>query len=104
MVGARRSCHGVMFLSLDHRTHGKILPLLKASEKSCVAVLFHLEKVKATDPLMEDLHQLMYRRKGKGTTRKTDIKGFSGFVYAEDVKVRLNVMAIHRKATTTVRF
>ena len=32
---------------------------------------------------MEELHKVLYRRTGKGTTRKKDILNFSGFVYPD---------------------
>ncbi|KAL3135074.1 hypothetical protein ABBQ32_008019 [Trebouxia sp. C0010 RCD-2024] len=47
-------------------------------------VAFHLSKVTGRHELLEDLHQILYGRKGKLTTRKKDIQAFSGFTFADD--------------------
>lgn len=47
-------------------------------------VAFHLGKVTGRDELLEDLHQILYGRKGKLTTRKKDIQAFSGFTFADE--------------------
>lgn len=47
-------------------------------------VTFRLGKVTGRDELLEDLHQILYGRKGKLSTRKRDISAFSGFTFADD--------------------
>ncbi|KAL0045693.1 hypothetical protein WJX82_001892 [Trebouxia sp. C0006] len=47
-------------------------------------VAFQLSKVTGRDELLEDLHQILYARKGKLSTRKKDIQAFSGFAYTDD--------------------
>ncbi|KAL0021164.1 hypothetical protein WJX77_006655 [Trebouxia sp. C0004] len=47
-------------------------------------VAFHLSKVTGRDELLEDLHQILYARKGKLSTRKKDIQAFSGFTFTDD--------------------
>lgn len=44
---------------------------------------YHLSKVKGADEILEDLHTILFRRKGKASARKKNIKKFSGFVYPE---------------------
>eukprot|EP00884_Botryococcus_braunii_P019523 jgi/Botrbrau1/6254/Bobra.0129s0007.2 len=44
---------------------------------------YHLSKVKGGDEILEDLHNILFRRKGKASARKKNIKKFSGFVYPE---------------------
>lgn len=46
-------------------------------------VAFHLSKITGRDELLEDLHTLLYKRKGKLSTRKRDIGSFSGFVFED---------------------
>lgn len=65
------------------------------------AVNFHLGRVKGTDEVLEDLHVVLFRRKGKNSTRKRDIKKFSGFVYAEGSEVR-KLTTVHVWSTLTV--
>eukprot|EP00873_Tetraselmis_striata_P022779 jgi/Tetstr1/443043/TSEL_031102.t1 len=47
-------------------------------------VAFHLSKISGKDDTMAALHKVLYRRLGKGTTRKRDILSFSGFVYENE--------------------
>ncbi|CAL8462721.1 g2254 [Coccomyxa elongata] len=44
-------------------------------------VVFHFSKVTGKDELLEELHFLLFKRRGKLATRKKEILGFSGFVY-----------------------
>jgi hypothetical protein len=44
--------------------------------------------VKGTDEVLEDLHNILFRRKGKASTRKRDIKKFSGYAYPKESEVR----------------
>lgn len=47
-------------------------------------VAFHLGKMTGRDELLEDLHQILYGRKGKLSTRKRDIQAFSGFSFSDE--------------------
>ncbi|DBA88516.1 TPA: hypothetical protein ACH3X2_004992 [Trebouxia sp. C0005] len=47
-------------------------------------IAFHLSKLTGRDELLEDLHQILYARKGKLSTRKKDIQAFSGFTFTDD--------------------
>lgn len=46
-------------------------------------IAFNLSKISGKDDFMGALHKVLYRRPGKGTTRKRDILSFSGFVYED---------------------
>ncbi|BDA50815.1 probable protein DEK [Coccomyxa sp. Obi] len=55
-------------------------------------VVFHFSKVTGKDELLEELHFLLFKRRGKLATRKKEILGFSGFVYdgtAEDGRAKV---------------
>ncbi|KAK9859358.1 hypothetical protein WJX84_002597 [Apatococcus fuscideae] len=49
-------------------------------------VAFHLSKTLARDELLEDLHSLLYGRKGKAQGRKKAISEFSGFIADGDAE------------------
>lgn len=49
-------------------------------------VLFRLQKTTGRDELLEELHFLLYRRKGKLQTRKREIQNFSGYPYSDAEK------------------
>lgn len=49
-------------------------------------VHFKLSKIPGREELMEQLHDVMYKRKGQASTRKRDILDFSGFSFAAEGK------------------
>jgi hypothetical protein len=54
----------------------------------CVrAVAYKLGKVTGKDELAEQLHMVLYRRKGTQASRKKDIMDFSGFAFEEEEQV-----------------
>ena len=46
---------------------------------------------------MEELHNVLYRRKGKGTTRKKDILNFTGFAYPDGEKDKAALLEAKEK-------
>jgi len=47
-------------------------------------IAFHMSKISGKDDFMAALHRLLFRKPGKGTTRKKAIMEFSGFVYENE--------------------
>lgn len=67
--------------------HCQLLPL-HLPRPAAAAVSFKLGKYTGSTELAEQLHQLLFRRKGAAATRKRDIMDFSGFAFEEEDKVR----------------
>ncbi|CAL5223040.1 g5495 [Coccomyxa viridis] len=49
-------------------------------------VAFHFTKVKGGTELVESIHSLLFKSKGKLSTRKRDIMAFSGFAYEDETE------------------
>ncbi|CAK0784638.1 hypothetical protein CVIRNUC_007842 [Coccomyxa viridis] len=63
----------------------KVIPEGKGVKLSEIPnVAFHFSKVKGSLELMESIHHLLFKSKGKLSTRKKDIMAFSGLVYEDD--------------------
>ena len=51
------------------------------------AVAHRLTKIPGSDEFLEQLHLVLYKRRGTASSRKKDTRAFSGWTFAGDSKV-----------------